>query len=327
MTEYEALSVDPYIHGSSSHGRCEVPGGSTPLQPPNEVEIDRVSPLKSDGLAIVTRAAEVRLLQFQKGDEIQFEFLLSRHLVVFFPDGIFGEVEWGGEAWNNRSTSSSPRTIAFNPSREYLRLKVREVKHGFRALLLLVEPDSLHSLYDGSDNGLSSTLQQMIDVKAEEVAHTLRKIHEELSCPGPYTAPYVHALVLLALAGLMRRLSSQESPRRSMRAKGGLPSWRLKRALELLEFSLSESLTLTELARALKLHPTSFCRGFRESTGLTPHRYLLLCRVNRAKEMMKDPDCTLTEIALVCGFNSSSQFSVVFRRLEGVSPRSFRRSI
>ena len=327
MTECEALSLNSYIQRSLSDGQYVAPGGCVQLRPANEVEINRISPLKRDGLAIVTKAAEVRLLQFRKDDEINFEFSLRRHLVVFFPDGIFGEVEWGGEAWNKRSTSSAPCTIVCNPSREYLRLKVRKVKYEFRALLVLVEPNSLHCLYDGSDDGPSSPLQQMIDVKAEEVAHTLGKIQEELNCPGPYTPPYVHALTLLAVAGLMRRLSSQESPRRSMRAKGGLPSWRLKRALELLESGLSESLTLTDLARALKLHPTSFCRGFKKSTGLTPHRYLLLCRVNRAKEMMKDPDRTLTEIALDCGFNSSSQFSVVFRRIEGVSPRSFRRSI
>jgi AraC family transcriptional regulator len=112
-----------------------------------------------------------------------------------------------------------------------------------------------------------------------------------------------------------------------MRASGGLPAWRLKRAMELLEDSQADALTLDEVARPLRLHPSSFCRAFKKSTGLTPHRYLLLCRVNRAKQMMRDSDRTLTEIALDCGFNSSSQFSVVFKRIEGLSPRSFRRSM
>ena len=147
------------------------------------------------------------------------------------------------------------------------------------------------------------------------------------SIPNSYATPYLYALIMLALAGLMRSSSNGEIRRQPMSTKGGLPGWRLKRALDLLESSVSEAPTLADIARPLKLHPTSFCRAFKQSTGLTPHRYLLLCRVNRAKEMMRNYDQTLTEIALDCGFSSSSQFSVVFRRIEGVSPRSFRRSV
>jgi hypothetical protein len=62
-------------------------------------------------------------------------------------------------------------------------------------------------------------------------------------------------------------------------------------------------------------------------TGLSPHRYLLSHRVDCAKEMMRDENRNLTEIALDCGFGSSAQFSVVFRRIVGMSPREYRRSL
>jgi AraC family transcriptional regulator len=84
---------------------------------------------------------------------------------------------------------------------------------------------------------------------------------------------------------------------------------------------------LAEVAELIGLHPTSFCRGFKQSTGLSPHRYMLVHRVNRAKEMMDDQRLSLTEIALECGFSSSSQFSVVFKKIAGMSPREFRRSL
>jgi len=63
------------------------------------------------------------------------------------------------------------------------------------------------------------------------------------------------------------------------------------------------------------------------STGLSPHRYLLAHRIDRAKEMMNDHERSLTQIALDCGFSGSSQFSVVFKRIVGVSPRQYRRSL
>jgi transcriptional regulator GlxA family with amidase domain len=84
---------------------------------------------------------------------------------------------------------------------------------------------------------------------------------------------------------------------------------------------------LSEIAEAVNLHQASFCRAFKQSTGLSPHHYLLVHRVNRAKEMMKDPSRTLTDIALDCGFSSSSQFSVVFKRIVGRPPRKYRSSI
>jgi AraC family transcriptional regulator len=86
-------------------------------------------------------------------------------------------------------------------------------------------------------------------------------------------------------------------------------------------------MTGTELAQLLRLHPTSFCRAFKQSVGVSPHRYLLAHRVNRAKEMMKDHKRSLTQIALDCGFSDSSRFSVVFRRITGVAPREYRRSL
>jgi transcriptional regulator GlxA family with amidase domain len=127
---------------------------------------------------------------------------------------------------------------------------------------------------------------------------------------------------------LIRCASNLTRPQGMPYRKGGLSSRRLKRALELLESDLGETPpSLTELARHLELHPASFCRAFKQSTGLSPHQYLLSYRVDCAKEMMRDENRSLTEIALDCGFGSSAQFSVVFRRIVGMSPREYRRSL
>ena len=327
MVAHDAFLFDRYSQPLSGDEAETAPNGCFPSQYPDEAEIFNIDPLRGWGSSIQTRAGEVRLLQFQADEEVKLEFSLNRHMVIFFPDGVFGAVEWRNEVRKQIISSLSPGAIVFNPSGERLRLTVRKVKYKFQALLLLIEPTSMSCFHEEIDDSSPLNLPQQLDMKVEEVAHTLRKIRDELKCPGPYVASYICALIMLALAGLMRSLPKRDGSRQSTYVKGGLQNWRLKRALEHLESSLAEPPTLAEIAQPLKLHPTSFCRAFKQSTGLTPHRYSLLCRVNRAKEMMRDSDRTLTMIAFDCGFSSSAQFSVVFKRIEGIPPRSFRRSL
>jgi AraC family transcriptional regulator len=116
-------------------------------------------------------------------------------------------------------------------------------------------------------------------------------------------------------------------PNKTTYSKGGLPNWRLKRPVELLEGDPSKTPSLSDVAESIHLHPTTFCRAFKQSTGLSPHRHLLIHRIERAKEMTNDHNRALTQIALDCGFSSSSQLSMVFKRITGVSPRMNRRSL
>jgi AraC-like DNA-binding protein len=329
MMEYDLLAADSFRQATLNDGVTSSGGAlafSSVARRSDEGKIGRIFPRDSEAFKIGSEIAEARLLHFEKHDQVELEFLLHKHLVIFFPDGVLGDVEWSNEAGTRRAPSSPASGIAFNPSGEYLRLRVRKIKYEFRVLFLQIGPTLFNRMDDKDGNASFLDLKQRIDLEVGAVAETLRSLCEELKYPGAYSGPYVYALVMLAFASLMRNLSSREIGGPSMCAKGGLASWQLKRALELLEDNLSEAPTLAELARALKLHPTSVCRAFKQSTGLTPHRYLLLCRVNRAKEMMKNSDRALTEIALDCGFNGSSQFSVVFKRIEGISPRLFKRS-
>jgi AraC family transcriptional regulator len=108
---------------------------------------------------------------------------------------------------------------------------------------------------------------------------------------------------------------------------GGLPAWSLRRALEMLEADLTQAPSVRELAAAVDLSPTHFCTAFKQSTGCSPHRYLVIRRIARAKELMEDRRLSLTEIALSSGFSSSSQFATTFRRIEGATPTAYRRSL
>jgi AraC family transcriptional regulator len=72
------------------------------------------------------------------------------------------------------------------------------------------------------------------------------------------------------------------------------------------------------------MSPHYFAELFRQSTGKAPHRYVLLRRIDRAKEYLGDPRRTIIQAGLDAGFQNPSHFARVFRKWVGISPSRFR---
>jgi len=109
--------------------------------------------------------------------------------------------------------------------------------------------------------------------------------------------------------------------------RGGLPGLRLKRVLEYIEVNLSRDIHLNGLAEIAGLSAFHFAKLFKQSTGVSPHQYVLQRRLERAKELLRKPSMSLTEIGLESGFTDQSHFTNVFRRFVGSTPAKFRSSL
>ncbi len=104
----------------------------------------------------------------------------------------------------------------------------------------------------------------------------------------------------------------------------GLPKHKLKQAIEYINEHLDRDLSLEEIATKLDMSQFYFCRLFKKSTGLTPHRYLIRQRVEKSKQLLKQTELNINEIAIECGFANPSHFAKWFRQFTGISPRQFR---
>jgi AraC family transcriptional regulator len=113
----------------------------------------------------------------------------------------------------------------------------------------------------------------------------------------------------------------------SMALRGGLAAWQERRAKEILTANLDGAVALTEIARECRLSLSHFSRAFRQSMGVAPHCWLQNRRVELAKDLMRDRQTSLSQIALRCGFADQSHFTRVFTRRAGVSPGAWRRGI
>ena len=98
----------------------------------------------------------------------------------------------------------------------------------------------------------------------------------------------------------------------------------LLRARDLIDRAYGEPLDVPALAREAFASEAHFIRSFRAAFGATPHRYLTRRRIERAKELLRATDESVSEISLQVGFRSLGSFSRTFRSLVGESPRGYR---
>lgn len=110
-------------------------------------------------------------------------------------------------------------------------------------------------------------------------------------------------------------------------SRGGLAPWQMKRAKEALSANLEGDVSLSDLANDCGVSVSHFSRAFRQSTGLSPHQWLLLHRVDQAKALLRDRAMSLSNVALSCGFADQSHFTRVFTRITGSSPGAWRRNL
>jgi AraC family transcriptional regulator len=108
------------------------------------------------------------------------------------------------------------------------------------------------------------------------------------------------------------------------RFRGGLPPRVLQRVREYVETNLESSVSLQDLATVAGLSTSHFIRAFRQSEGMTPHRYLLCRRVRRALGLLAETEMPLAEIAVASGFADQSHFCRQFRRFVGAPPSRYR---
>jgi serine phosphatase RsbU (regulator of sigma subunit) len=104
----------------------------------------------------------------------------------------------------------------------------------------------------------------------------------------------------------------------------GLTPASVRRVTELVHARIEDGLTLDEMADSAGLSMGHFSQMFRKSTGETPHQFVLRLRVERAKEMLRDADARVLDVAVACGFKTQQHFARVFRKMCGASPTEYR---
>jgi len=106
--------------------------------------------------------------------------------------------------------------------------------------------------------------------------------------------------------------------------QGGVPAYKLRQVLQFIDAHLDQPINLTQLAAVASLSPFHFHREFKRSTGLTPGKFILEARIKRAETLLRDSDLPLAQVAIQVGFADQSHFTVAFRKVTSMTPRTYR---
>jgi AraC-like DNA-binding protein len=172
-----------------------------------------------------------------------------------------------------------------------------------RAVRAHGRPARITAVRAGPDAGLREALEDMIPL-----LRTAR--------PGEQAGARAEDLAL--------HLSNEYAVPDPVTSCAGLTRPRLERVLSMIDERLTQALPVAELAEAVHLSPFHFSRMFRVSVGRSPHEWIMLKRMARAKHLLATTRLALPEVAKGSGYRTHSHFSGMFHAVVGMTPGQYR---
>ncbi len=144
----------------------------------------------------------------------------------------------------------------------------------------------------------------------------------ELNTNGSIDRLYTESLTDTLLVHLLRYCSSQSFDRAF--SDRGFANSQLQGILEYIHENIAYDLSLTELATIAGMGVHHFGNLFKRSTGLSPYQYIIQQRLDRAKELLKDPELSIVDIAIQSGFANQSHLTTIFSKHLAITPKKYR---
>jgi AraC-like DNA-binding protein len=154
--------------------------------------------------------------------------------------------------------------------------------------------------------GLNDTLLRLMQKIVENVRSGAPGYHQ------------VIAGITLQILGLIHALSTHRNPNNDVDEQA------IEKAKFFLRENLENPLDMQQLVRQLPMSYSKFRKMFKQATGESPNQYHLNLRLDKARELLNTTNLNVTEVAYNLGFDSVFYFSKLFKKKNGVSPKSFR---
>lgn len=190
---------------------------------------------------------------------------------------------------------------------------------------LAIEPKFLVHTTEETAHLSDVELETRWSLRDRHIAALMQELHADLEDGQPAGRLFGEMIATTLSAYLLRRYATRLVKNEVHATE--LPRRRLQRVLEFVEANLASDVRLVDLASVASMSPHHFSELFRRSTTQSPHQYVVTRRLERAKNLFRETDLSILDIALAVGFADQSSFTKVFRRAVGVTPAAFRSAL
>lgn len=195
------------------------------------------------------------------------------------------------------------------------------------SLLIALMPERLKTIAKlEHENDLFELHQIGIGIVDKEALLLSQKIKHELLHQDIGYGESLDALLTLLGIHVLRSYSNLgEKPAKSR--GGGLSPKTWSRISDYIHANLDQKLIIEKMAEVACLSPSHFLRAFKETSGETPHQYILKARLSTAKGLMLTTEASFDEVARISGFASNSHMSTSIKKAWGVTPSQLRKTL
>ncbi len=159
-----------------------------------------------------------------------------------------------------------------------------------------------------------------------EVYNLLLQIETAIVDSKPYHNLYVKIVLETILYKILSNYDYCNFDETNSRSVSKKDMYQISEVMTYIDFNIDKHLTLNELSQIACVSPAYFSSIFKKYTGLTLFEFITKKRVEYAIQLIKTTNKSLTEIAMLSGFNSSTSFNKAFHRINGASPSQYRKN-
>jgi AraC family transcriptional regulator len=257
-------------------------------------------------------------------------------------DGIYAEVG-ENQGWHVEGMVPVGHYVAISRDTEDFHFKVRDAQDQWQSVMMppgslwiqpanqafsfhvetmsrwcgvIVQPAKLKALI-----GADSAIEPVIGLQDEILSNVMRAITAEVLQGGNSGARFADAMLTVIATQLLRLFGAANAA-----PKGGITGRQLRLVMDHVDAHLEHDVAVGDLAEIAGLSEAHFSRAFKQTAGISPHKFITERRLERAKRMLADTPDSLIQIALACGFSDQAHFSRSFAQAFGVAPSALRKS-
>jgi AraC family transcriptional regulator len=240
---------------------------------------------------------------------VHFSATLQRHLVCFHMTApVHIECRLAGRTLHHEAPVGSLAVLPAGADSS------ADTDETFDSLLIEIDPGRL-ALAAAEDEALDARLIESMSGLDDGLLGLARALSRESEAGFPNGPLFWNETASSFVDGLIARHTSAAE----RKVRGTLGKDVLERLKAYVVAHLDEPIEVAELASIAGRSPFHFSRIFTRSVGMTPHRYVVRLRLQRAIELVREGQSGLAEIAARTGFSDQSHLSRWVRRVHGVS--------